>query len=218
MEINDFVLKCLNANKGERFASADDMLTAWNDTIEKAENAEMEEAEHTEASRFWTDNLSNFSSEGDEGVEVTKFVKLFCEKFSISDAAGSKLAFAADEGGDEDWGPSAHVEHRTDPEERRGFFQKSRQAPGHVHGRVRARPAVRALSRVPSAELCGVAGWESAWFWSRRRVLAVPNEPADDDALHDRCPHARMRACILSMTSILIIIIITCRSNSCTRH
>ena len=102
------------------------------------------------------------------------------------------LGTAADEGGDEDWGPSAHVEHRTDPEERRGFFQKSRQAPGHVHGRVRARPAVRALPRVPSAELCGVAGWESAWFWSRRRVLAVPNEPADDYAF---MMDVRTRAC-----------------------
>ena len=100
MEINEFVLKCLNADKGDRFASADDMLTAWDDTIEKAEHTEMEKAEHTEASRFWTENLPNSGSEGDVGVEVTKFVKLFCEKFSISDAAGRKLAFAADEDGD----------------------------------------------------------------------------------------------------------------------
>ena len=98
-QINEFVLTCLNADRGKRFASADDMLVPWDDAMDQALASTMEKAEHTEASRFWTENIGNFGSEGDEGVDVTRFVKLFCEKFSISEAAGRKLTLAADQDG-----------------------------------------------------------------------------------------------------------------------
>ena len=95
-QINEFVLTCLNADKEKRFASADNMLALWDDAMDQALASTMEKAELTEASRFWTENLSNFGREGDEGVEVTRFVKVFCEKLSIWEAAGRKLALAAD--------------------------------------------------------------------------------------------------------------------------
>ena len=93
-EINEFVLKCLHATKEERFASADKMLAPWDDAMAKASESMMQKAEVSEANRFWKENF------GDKlGVEVPSFVKLFCEKFSISEAAGNKLALQADEDG-----------------------------------------------------------------------------------------------------------------------
>jgi hypothetical protein len=96
-QINDFVLTCLNAKPEERFDSAAEMLAAWDDAMTKALASTMEKAEHSEASQFWKDN---FGIEGDElGVEVPRFVQLFCEKYSISAAAGNKLALMADADG-----------------------------------------------------------------------------------------------------------------------
>ena len=98
-QINDFVLTCLSSEKNERYDSAEKMLAPWDDAMDQALASTMEKAEDTEASRFWTENVGNFGSEGDEGVEVSRFVKLFCEKFSISEGAGRKLALAADQDG-----------------------------------------------------------------------------------------------------------------------
>jgi hypothetical protein len=85
-EINEFVLKCLHATKEGRFASADKMLAPWDDAMAKAEVSE--------ANRFWKENFGD-----KKGVDVPSFVKLFREKFSISEAAGNKLAGQADEDG-----------------------------------------------------------------------------------------------------------------------
>jgi hypothetical protein len=96
-QINKFVLTCLNADKNKRYESADRMLFAWDAALDQAKASALEIAEVSEANRFWKDN---FGSTGDvQGVEVPSFVKLFCEKFSISEAAGKRLALAADEDG-----------------------------------------------------------------------------------------------------------------------
>ena len=95
-QINEFVLTCLNADKNKRYESAG-MLVAWDAALDEAKASAREKAELSEANRFWIDN---FGSAGDvQGVEVLSFVKLFCEKFLISEAGGQKLALAADEDG-----------------------------------------------------------------------------------------------------------------------
>jgi hypothetical protein len=96
-QINEFVLTCLNADKNKRYESAGKMLVAWDNALNEATTSALEKAERSEANRFWMDN---FGSAGDvQGVEVPSFVKLFCEKFSISEAGGKRLALAADEDG-----------------------------------------------------------------------------------------------------------------------
>ena len=96
-QINKFVLTCLNADKNKRYESADRMLFAWDAALDQAKASALEIAEVSEANRFWKDN---FGSTGDvQGVEVPSFVKLFCEKFSISEAGGKRLALEADEDG-----------------------------------------------------------------------------------------------------------------------
>jgi hypothetical protein len=96
-QINEFVLTCLNADKNKRYESAGKMLVAWDTALNEAKDSALEKAELSEANRFWMDN---FGSAGDvQGVEVPSFVKVFCEKFSISEAGGKRLALAADEDG-----------------------------------------------------------------------------------------------------------------------
>ena len=96
-QINEFVLTCLNADKNKRYESADKMLVAWDQKLNEAKDSALEKAEVSEANRFWMDN---FGSAGDvQGVELPSFVKVFCEKFSISEAGGKRLALAADEDG-----------------------------------------------------------------------------------------------------------------------
>ncbi len=96
-QINEFVLTCLNADKNKRYESAGKMLVAWDTALNEAKDSALVKAELSEANRFWMDN---FGSAGDvQGVELPSFVKLFCEKFSISEAGGKMLALAADEDG-----------------------------------------------------------------------------------------------------------------------
>ena len=99
-QINKFVLTCLrplDADENKRYESADKMLVAWDAAFTEAKDSALEKAEVSEANRFWMDN---FGSTGDvQGVEVLSFVNLFCEKFSVSEAGGKRLALAADADG-----------------------------------------------------------------------------------------------------------------------
>ena len=96
-QINEFVLTCLNADKNKRYESADKMLVAWDQKLNEAKDSALEKAEVSEANRFWMDNFG--STDDVQGVEVPSFVNLFCEKFSISEAGGKRLALAADADG-----------------------------------------------------------------------------------------------------------------------
>ncbi len=98
-EEEEFVRRLAQArlDENKRYESADKMLVAWDAAFTEAKDSALKKAELSEANRFWMDN---FGSAGDvQGVEVPSFVKLLCEKFSISEAAGTMLALAADADG-----------------------------------------------------------------------------------------------------------------------
>jgi len=97
-QINEFILKCLEADKDNRFASADEMLDPWDEANAAVLNVVLEKAEQSEAAEFWTKHFGNKDDEC--GLEVSRFQKVFCEQYSISEAAGKKLSHAVDINGD----------------------------------------------------------------------------------------------------------------------